>query len=168
VASLIGVGGGEGHQSSCLSQITAKLADLTEPNHESTQSGQRSRADARNIGPHALPDSATMVGSTAAQHAAASSRSQRARAVPATTEMRLLRGRTSVLAALPLPRHRESATADLTTSHRALGDPILLIEGAWKYTCVISTGAVAVFVRVSRRPSSRSARPFHASYRAPV
>ena len=86
-----------------------------------------------------------------------------------------MHGRTSVLAVLPLPRHRESATADLTTSHRALGDPILLIEGAWKYTCVISTGAVAVFVRVSRRleperPARRTgarrrARAFHASYR---
>eukprot|EP01043_Picozoa_sp_COSAG02_P105555 COSAG02_NODE_41547_length_393_cov_1.040816_1_plen_68_part_10 len=67
------------------------------------------------------------------------------RAVPAATEKPLMRCRTSVLPALPLPRHGESAAADLAASHRALSDPILPIEGTRKYACVISTGAVAVF-----------------------
>ena len=69
-----------------------------------------------------------------------------------------MHGRTSVLAALPLPRHEESATADLAASHRALDTPVLSIEGARKHACVISTGAVAVFVgfrRATARPPPR-------------
>ena len=60
-----------------------------------------------------------------------------------------MHGRTSVLAVLPLPRHRESAAADLAASHRALAAPILLIERARTYAPSISMGAVAGFVRFS-------------------
>jgi hypothetical protein len=38
--------------------------------------------------------------------------------------------RTTILAALPQPRHATSAVADVVASHRALNDPILPIEGA--------------------------------------
>ena len=47
--------------------------------------------------------------------------------------------------ALPLPRHRESAAADVAASHRALDGAILLVEGARTNAHGISTGAVAVF-----------------------
>jgi hypothetical protein len=63
-----------------------------------TKNGQRSRADAGSIGPSDLPASAAMMVSTSVQQAMASCHSQRARAVPATTERRLMLGRTSVLA----------------------------------------------------------------------
>jgi hypothetical protein len=69
-----------------------------------------------------------------------------------------MHGRTSVLAVLPLPRHRESAAADLAASHRALDAPIPLIEGARTYAPGINMGAVAGFVRFSvGRSSSRTA-----------
>ena len=53
--------------------------------------------------------------------------------------------RTTVLAALPLPRHGESAAADLAAAHTGLDGAILLIEGARTHAHGISTGAVAVF-----------------------
>ena len=56
-----------------------------------------------------------------------------------------MHGRTSVLVALPPPRHGESAAADLAASHTGLGGAILLIEGARTHAHGISTGAVAVF-----------------------
>ena len=46
---------------------------------------------------------------------------------------------------LPLPRHAESAAADLVASSLGLGIPVLQIEGARTYAPGISTGAVAVF-----------------------
>eukprot|EP01043_Picozoa_sp_COSAG02_P047414 COSAG02_NODE_4544_length_5228_cov_8.569117_5_plen_73_part_00 len=70
-----------------------------------------------------------------------------------------MHGRTSVLAVLPPPRHRESAAADLTASHRALGAPVLSIEGAQTHAPAISTGALAVFrafqARLARRRRGR-------------
>ncbi len=56
-----------------------------------------------------------------------------------------MHGRTSVLVALPLPRHRVSGAADLAALHRALCAPILPIEGARTHAPAISTGALAVF-----------------------
>jgi hypothetical protein len=65
-----------------------------------------------------------------------------------------MHGRTSVLAVLPLPRHRESAAADLAASHRALIAPVLPIEAARSHTSAISMGALTVF-RVFSTPSPR-------------
>jgi hypothetical protein len=62
-----------------------------------------------------------------------------------------MHARTSVLAALPLPKHGESAAADLATSYTGLGIPVLPIEGARTYAPGISTGAVAVFLAFSTR-----------------
>jgi hypothetical protein len=62
-----------------------------------------------------------------------------------------MHARTSVLAALPLPKHEESAAADLTASYTALGIPVLPMEGARTYAPGISTGAVAVFRAFSTR-----------------
>ena len=45
---------------------------------------------------------------------------------------------------LPLPRHGESAAADLAASHTGLDGAILSIEGARTDAHAISTGAVAV------------------------
>ena len=84
-------------------------------------------------------------GSISAQQTAASCRRQRARAITATTESRQKHARTSVLAALPLPNHGESAAADLAASYTGLGIPVLPIEAARIYAPGISTGAVAVF-----------------------
>ena len=84
-------------------------------------------------------------GSISAQQTAASCRRQRARAVTATTESRQKHARTSVLAALPLPRHGESAVADLAASYTGLRIPVLPIECAWTHASAISMGAVAVF-----------------------
>ena len=47
--------------------------------------------------------------------------------------------------ALPLPRHADSAAADLAALHTGLNDATLLIEGARTHAHGISTGAVAVF-----------------------
>eukprot|EP01043_Picozoa_sp_COSAG02_P005985 COSAG02_NODE_166_length_31947_cov_34.168617_18_plen_183_part_00 len=63
----------------------------------------------------------------------------------ATTESRQKHARTSVLAALPLPRHGESAAADLAASYTGLRIPVLPIECAWTHASAISMGAVAVF-----------------------
>ena len=52
---------------------------------------------------------------------------------------------TSVLVALPLPRHGGSAAAELTASHTDLNGAILSIEGARTHARGISTRAVAVF-----------------------
>ena len=49
------------------------------------------------------------------------------------------------LVVLPLPRHAESAAADLAASSLGLDIPVLPIEGARTYTPGISMGAVAVF-----------------------
>ena len=49
------------------------------------------------------------------------------------------------LAVLPLPRHAESAAADLAASSLGLDIPVLPIEGARTYTSGISMGTVAVF-----------------------
>ena len=56
-----------------------------------------------------------------------------------------MHARASVLVALPLPRHRESAAADLAASHTGLGIPVLVIEGVRAHASAISTGALAVF-----------------------
>jgi hypothetical protein len=111
-----------------------------------------------------------MKGSTSAQQAAASCRSQRAWAVPATTESRPMHVVNSVLAALPLPRHGESAAADLTASHTGLSIAAPSIEGVRTHAFAISIGALAVFRAFStpspappRRPvvgSSRTLRSF--------
>ena len=69
--------------------------------------------------------------------------------------------RTSVLVALPLPRHGESAAADLAASHTGLGIPVLAIEGVRAHASAISTGAVAVFRAFQRAQPGvdRSRRP---------
>ena len=109
------------------------------------------------MGPRALPASVVLRGSISAQQTAASCRRQRARAVTATTESRQKHARTSVLAALPLPNHGESAAADLATSYTGLGIPVLPIEAARTYAPGISTGAVAVFRAFSTpSPAPRS------------
>ena len=53
--------------------------------------------------------------------------------------------RTTILAALPQPRHATSAAAGVAASHRALNGAILPIEGARTHAPAISTGALAVF-----------------------
>ena len=53
--------------------------------------------------------------------------------------------RTTVLAALPQPRHAASAAADVEASHRALYATDLSIEGARTSAPGISTGSLAVF-----------------------
>ena len=109
------------------------------------------------MGPRALPASVVLRGSISAQQTAASCRRQRARAVTATTESRQKHARTSVLVALPLPNHRESAAADLATPYTGLGIPVLPIEAARTYAPGISTGAVAVFRAFSTpSPAPRS------------
>eukprot|EP01043_Picozoa_sp_COSAG02_P006945 COSAG02_NODE_203_length_29261_cov_20.960395_20_plen_81_part_00 len=65
--------------------------------------------------------------------------------------------RTTVLAALPQPRHAASATADVVASHTGLCGPVLPIEGARTYGSAISTGAVAVFVRFKQPDLARRA-----------
>ena len=106
------------------------------------------------MGPRALPASVVLRGSISAQQTAASCRRQRARAVTATTESRQKHARTSVLAALPLPRHGESAVADLAASYTGLRIPVLPIECAWTHASAISTGAVAVFRAFSTSSSA--------------
>ena len=69
-----------------------------------------------------------------------------------------MHGRTSVLVVLPLPRHRESVAADLTASHRALGAPVLSIEGARTHAPAISTGTLAVFRAFQRSAAAADAR----------
>ena len=53
--------------------------------------------------------------------------------------------RTTVLAALPQPRHAASAAADVEASHRALHTTDLSIEGARTYVPGIRMGVVVVF-----------------------
>jgi hypothetical protein len=96
-------------------------------------------------------------GSISAQQTAASCRRQRARAVTATTESRQKHARTSVLATLPLPRHGESAAADLAASYTGLRIPVLPIECAWTHASAISMGAVAVFRAFSTSSPARLA-----------
>ena len=52
--------------------------------------------------------------------------------------------RTTVLAALPQPRHAASAVADVAASHAGLRSPVLPIECVRTYAPGISTGDVAV------------------------
>ena len=91
-----------------------------------------------------------MAGSVWAQQIATNFHRQRARAGPnhhgEASDARV----NSVLVALPLPRHRESAAADLAASHTGLIIPVLAIEGVRAHTSVVSTGALAVF-RACRR-----------------
>jgi len=61
--------------------------------------------------------------------------------------------RTTVLAALPQPRHAASAVADVAASHTGLRGPVLPIECVRTYAPGISTGAVAVF-RAFSTPST--------------
>ena len=67
--------------------------------------------------------------------------------------------RTTVLAALPQPRHAASAVADVAASHTGLRGPVLPIECVRTYAPGISTGAVAVFRAFSTpSPALRSGR----------
>ncbi len=97
-----------------------------------------------------------MVRSASAQQFTANEEQQRARAVPVTTERRPLHGPTTVLVALPRPRHAASAVADVAASHGALNGPVLLIEGVRTHVSAISTGALAVF-RASSTPNPGAA-----------
>jgi hypothetical protein len=105
-------------------------------------------------------------GSISAQQTAASCRRQRARAVTATTESRQKHARTSVLAALPLPRYGESAAADLAASYTGLHIPVLPIECAWTHASAISMGAVAVFRAFSTYSPAAFPRRLHGRARA--
>ena len=53
--------------------------------------------------------------------------------------------RTTVLAALPQPRHAASAVADVGASHTDLCGPVLPIECVRTLAFAISTGSLAVF-----------------------
>ena len=57
--------------------------------------------------------------------------------------------RTALLVALPQPRHTASAAADVVASHAGLSGSVLPNEGAQTHAFGISTGPVAVFVRLS-------------------
>ena len=85
------------------------------------------------------------MGSTSAQQTAANGEHQRAWAVPATTERRPMHARTTVLVALPQPRHAASAVADVVASHAGLCGPVLPIECVRTHASAISTGSLAVF-----------------------
>ena len=110
-----------------------------------TKNGQCSRADAGNIRPSASPALAAMTGNPSHQQAAAICRSERARPVSATADRRPMHARTSVLSALPQPRHAASAAADLAAAHRALCSLVLSIEGVRTYARAINTKVVPVF-----------------------
>jgi hypothetical protein len=77
-----------------------------------------------------------------------------------------MHARTSVLVALPQPRHGESAAADLAASHTGLGIPVLPIECVRTHASAISTGAVAVF-RAFSTPNPAARRPGLIKDRAP-
>ena len=62
------------------------------------------------------------------------------------------------LAVLPLPRHAESAVADLAASSLGLGIPVLPIETARTYAPGISMGTVAVFPAFSTPSPARRSR----------
>ena len=159
--SLVGFGGGESHQFSVPSLFTPNLADpaeLCDATSRNTQIGQRSRADAGSIGPSALDRKNRDVQSTVRSHQLRHCRRQRACPAPAVAERRTTHVRTSVLAALPQPRHAASAAADLVAAHSALDSPILSIETARTYAPAISMGAVAVFVRFSAHAVDRPPR----------
>jgi hypothetical protein len=94
------------------------------------------------------------MGSVSAQQTAASGENQRVWAVPAPTERRPMHGRTTVLVALPQPRHAAPAAADVVASHRDLDGAVLSIEGTRTHAPTISMGALAVLVR-SARPARR-------------
>lgn len=63
-----------------------------------------------------------------------------------------MHGRTSVFAALPLPRHAASAAADLVAARRALDGAVLSIEGARTHAHAIGTGDVPVFCAFRHAP----------------
>jgi hypothetical protein len=67
-----------------------------------------------------------------------------------------MHGRTTVLVALPQPRHAASAAADVVASHTALTGAVLPIEDARTHAPTISMEALAVFVRFTR-PARRPA-----------
>ena len=75
--------------------------------------------------------------------------------------------RTTVLAALPQPRHAASAAADVEPSHRALRAIDLSIEGARTYAPGISTGSLAVFRAFSTPIAARRRRALVARTGAP-
>ena len=59
--------------------------------------------------------------------------------------MRPMHVRTTVLVALPQPRHAASAVADVVASHKGLRYSVLPIEGVRVHASAISTEALAVF-----------------------
>eukprot|EP01044_Picomonas_judraskeda_P000321 COSAG03_NODE_14_length_22296_cov_10.813128_11_plen_154_part_00 len=71
------------------------------------------------------------------------------------------------MVALPLPRHGESAAADLAASHTGLDGAVLLIEGARTRAHGITTGAVAVF-RAFQRAQPLADRSRRAARDAPA
>ena len=72
------------------------------------------------------------------------------------------------LVVLPLPRHAESAAADLAASSLGLGIPVLPIEGARTYAPGISMGTVAVFPAFSTPSPAFAAAPWSPSPAAPA
>ena len=70
------------------------------------------------------------------------------------------------LVVLPLPRHAESAAADLAASSLGLGIPVLPIEGARTYAPGISMGTVAVFPAFSTPSPAAFAAPLRRSGRS--
>ena len=79
-----------------------------------------------------------------------------------------MHARASVLVALPLPRHRESAAADLAASHTGLGIPVLVIEGVRTHASAISAGALAVFRACRRPPAPPDRSPIATAARRPA
>ena len=76
--------------------------------------------------------------------------------------------RTTILAALPQPRHATSAAAGVVASRRALNRAILPIEGARTHAPAISTGALAVFRAFQPAQPGPPARAWLCSDRPPL
>eukprot|EP01043_Picozoa_sp_COSAG02_P062120 COSAG02_NODE_8493_length_2550_cov_9.317478_4_plen_173_part_01 len=73
-----------------------------------------------------------------------------------------MHGRTTVLVALPQPRHAVAAAADVVALHRAPNGAVFPIEGARTCVPTISTGALAVFLCFSASsPAVRGDRAWH-------
>lgn len=130
-----------------LRQTWYRGAALHESRATDAENGQRSRADARSIGPSSLPSTVLYCCDT--EHLlppiSASYRSWRARPVPATAETRPKRGRTTLSRVVTASRHASSAAGGVVALHRALDGAILLIKGARTYAHATITGSVAIF-----------------------
>ena len=148
-------GGGYSHRSGPRGGHFRRLSKAAP---RSSKNGQSSCADGGSIGPSALCASAIVTGSISAQQLPASRHSPRARPAPAGSERCPMHSRTSVFAALPLPRHAAQAAADLAAKHTAPGGSDLPIEGVPAHASAIRAGALAVFRRFFVRAAIRRIR----------